>query len=53
MAELMIKRQSGNVERLTDTKEWLKKYSEKWNLKNKKSELYNIEEMFNYCEENY
>ena len=53
MAELLTKLQKGKVDRLTDTKEWLKRYSGKWSLKNKKSELHNIEEMFNYCEENY
>ena len=53
IAELLTKAQGGKVERITDTKEWLEKYSAKWMDKNKRSELYNIEEMFNYCEENF
>ena len=53
MAELMTKRQKGEVERLTSTNEWLKRYSDKWMAKNKRSELYNIKEAFEYCENNF
>lgn len=39
------------VHRLTDTKQWLQKYSEKWLQKNQPNELYRIQEMFLYCEQ--
>lgn len=39
------------VSGVTDTREWLEKYRQKWILKNKESELAKIEEVFLYCEE--
>lgn len=35
-----------SIGRLTDTRKWLEIYSQKWMIKNKKSELSKIEEMF-------
>lgn len=46
MAELLAKAKGEEIERITDTKEWLRRYSAKWIEKNKKSELNKIEEMF-------
>ena len=50
MAELSAKMARYPLGRVTDTEQWLRKYSEKWLAKNKPSELYRIEEMFIYCE---
>lgn len=47
IAELITISENKVVNRVTDTKDWLDKYSQKWMEKNKKSELYKIEEMFN------
>lgn len=53
MAELISKRNGLAINRVSDTKSWLKKFREKWTQKNKESELRNIENMFLYCEENW
>ena len=50
MAELIAKFQGQQVTRLTDTKQWLEQYCQKWLQKNKPSELFRIREMFEYCE---
>jgi len=50
MAELAAKMKGIAVERMTDTREWLAKYSAKWELKNKPCELSKIQEMFIYLE---
>ena len=52
IAELAQKFAGNEVSRVTNTCEWLSKYKNKWLAKNKNSELYRIEEMFAYCEEN-
>ncbi len=52
LAELDKKMTGESCERLTNTGEWLSRYKEKWLEKNKPSELYRIEEMFTYVEEN-
>ena len=49
-AELFAKLSNVEVKRVTDTKKWLKKYSELWLAKNKPSELCHLEEMFLYCD---
>lgn len=46
MAELMAKMKGIPTERLTNTEEWLAKYSTKWVQKNKPCELFRIQEMF-------
>ena len=51
MAELSAKMADQNVHRVTDTKEWIKKYCTEWLAKNKASRLSEIEEMFLYCED--
>lgn len=51
MAELWAKLLGEPVSRLTDTRQWLKKYAEKWLEKNQPNELYRIQEMFCYCED--
>lgn len=50
MAELVAKMSKCDFERITDTKQWLGKYRDKWLKKNKLSELEKIEEVFLYCE---
>ena len=50
MAELSAKLVGYEINRVTDTAKWLKRYSEKWLGKNKASELRKIEELFNYYE---
>lgn len=50
IAELWEKLLGHPVSRLTNTRQWLHKYSEKWLQKNQPNELYRIQEMFNYCE---
>jgi len=50
IAELWKKLLGYPVSRLTDTRQWLHKYSEKWLQKNQPNELYRIQEMFEYCE---
>ncbi len=52
MAELAAKMKGIAVERMTDTREWLAKYSAKWEQKNKKCELSKIQEVFLYLEDN-
>ncbi len=52
MTELAAKLKGIPVERMTNTKEWLEKYSAKWEQKNKPCELSRITEMFTYLEEN-
>lgn len=49
-AELWAKLLGRPVTRLTDTRQWLQEYSEKWLQKNQPNELYRIREMFEYCE---
>ena len=51
IAELWAKLLNEPVNRITDTKQWLQKYAEKWCNKNKTNELYRICEVFDYCEE--
>lgn len=46
MAELFAKFADYEIERYTDTEQWLKKYRIKWVEKNKESELCEIEKMF-------
>lgn len=53
MAELYTARIKGTAIRTVDTETWLSDYRKKWIMKNKKSELRNIEAMFRYCEENW
>lgn len=50
MAELSGKMAGYEFDRITDTKEWLRCYKEKWLQKNKVSELRKIEELFLYYE---
>lgn len=50
MAELLAKLKGIAVDRMTNTEEWLAKYSAKWEAKNKLSELSAIQEMFEYLE---
>lgn len=51
MAELTAKLKGVEGSRMTDTREWLKKFSEKWEKKNKPCELSAIQELFLYMEE--
>lgn len=51
MAELSAKLAGYELERVSSTEEWLCKYRQKWLEKNKASELYRIEEMFLYYEQ--
>ncbi len=46
IGEMLAIKDNEVIERLTDTKKWLEKYSQMWMTKNKRSELYKIEEMF-------
>lgn len=48
MAELSAKLAGYEVAYITDAHEWLKRYCDSWMKKNKPSELYRIEEMFEY-----
>jgi len=51
IAELFaVKLKGYKIDRITDTKEWLDKYSALWQEKNQPNELYRIQELFNYCE---
>ena len=50
IAELWTNLLGLSVERLTDTREWMQKYAEKWLQKNQPNELYRIQELFDYCE---
>lgn len=50
VAEMWAKIMGSPVERRTDTRKWLEKYTEKWLQKNQPNELYRIREMFEYCE---
>lgn len=50
IAELWAKLMGSPVERCTDTRKWLAKYSEKWLEKNQPKELNRIQEVFEYCE---
>lgn len=52
IAELYQRLSGQDVSRVTNTREWLNKFRKKWLEKNKESELYRIEEVFTYCEEN-
>jgi len=52
MAEVSAKLAGHLVRRVTSTQKWLSKYRDKWLCQNKPSELYRIEEMFLYYEEN-
>ncbi len=49
-AELTAKLTNMNLDRLTNTEEWLKKYSALWLEKNQPNELYRIEELFRFFE---
>jgi len=51
IAELWKKLLGQPAERLTDTRQWLREYAEKWCQKNQPNELHRILEMFEYCEE--
>ena len=53
MAEFAAKMKGFEVEHMIDTSEWIKKYSAKWEAKNKPCELYRITEMFEYLENKY
>ncbi len=53
MAEFAAKMKGFEVEHMIDTGEWIKKYSAKWEAKNKPCELYRITEMFEYLENKY
>ncbi len=46
MAELLAKLSGYSITRCSDTGEWLEKYRESWLLRNKESELCEIEKMF-------
>ena len=46
MAELLSKENGNPIERHTDTGKWLEKYRKRWLLKNKESELREIERVF-------
>ena len=46
IGEMLAIKDNEVIDRLTDTKKWLEKYSQMWMTKNKRSELYKIEEMF-------
>jgi len=50
LAELYEKLSGQEPERLTSAAEFIKMFSEKWNSKNKPSELCKIADMFTYCE---
>ncbi|MBE5971209.1 MAG: hypothetical protein E7246_01615 [Lachnoclostridium sp.] len=52
MAEFAAKMTGIAVERMTDTHDWLARYSAKWEAKNKPCELSKITEMFEYLENN-
>ena len=47
MAEVSAALAGYGLERVSSTEEWLCRYRQKWLEKNKASELYRIEEMFN------
>ena len=49
-AELIAKHMGIELERWTDTEEWLKKYRVQWLKRNKESELFRIEEIFRHME---
>ena len=51
MAEFAAKIAGQEVQRLTDTKEWIKNYRKSWLSQSKVSELQKIEEVFSYCDE--
>lgn len=51
MAELTAKLKGIETSRMTDTRKWLQRYSEKWEEKNKPCELSAIQELFLYMEE--
>lgn len=51
MAEVSAALAGYGLERVSRTKEWLCKYKRKWLEKNKASEMYRIEEMFLYYEQ--
>ncbi len=48
MAELSGKLAGYRIDRVTDTKDWLHRYKDKWLLKNKESEVRKIEDLFLY-----
>ena len=48
IAELSAKMSGFSVPHIVDTMTWLEKYKAKWLLKNKKSELHEIENVFTY-----
>jgi len=50
IAELWSKIAEYNIERKTDTRNWIEKYSQKWLKKNKPSELIEIQKVFQYLE---
>lgn len=51
MAQLVAKMDGIEVNQIVDTKAWITRFANKWMEKNKKEELYRIEEIFLYCEE--
>lgn len=51
MAELCGKLAGYEIERVTDTGDWLRRYKAKWLEKNKESELRNIVALFEYMED--
>lgn len=50
LAELLAKLAGYKIARVSDTKEWLSKFRERWMLSNKESELYRLEKMFTTLE---
>jgi len=53
LAELSEKMKSHDLKRMTNTRKWLEQYRKNWMLKNKPSELWRIEDMLLYCEEEW
>ena len=51
VAELSEQMRQHKTQRVTNTKEWLQRYSQNWMIKNKPSELFRIKDMFLYCDE--
>ena len=50
MAEILARMNGDEVESAADAAAWLSRYRESWMRKNQPSELYRIEEMFEYLQ---
>ena len=50
MAEILARMAGDKVEPMADAAAWLERYRESWLRKNQPSELYRIEEMFEYLQ---